>query len=263
MKISVIVPSYKPGDYVYELLDSIIRQTFNHSEFELVFVLNGEREPYETNIKAYLKSHFSDISYNYQYSEWGNVSNARNIGMEVAKGDYFAFIDDDDLISDNYLEVLFSKVTLDTVAIAKPLRFVNSGDYFSYRTTDKFDNALNHQQDDIFAVRTLYSFVAAKLIHRDIIGNKKYDTSFRNGQDSIFMFEITDKVRYSVLCPDCVYYCRTRQLSNYNTQTRKMKVIKGFRMFFKFLGVWINNPCAYNFKFFLSRLVASLLCVVR
>ena len=85
MKISVIVPTYKPQTYLWECLDSIYNQTFPKSDYELVLVLNGCNEPYNTQIKEWLLNH-SDLHVQYFQTDEGGVSNARNIALDNAKG---------------------------------------------------------------------------------------------------------------------------------------------------------------------------------
>ena len=41
MKLSVIIPSYKPGDYLWECLDSLCNQSLDGKDFEVLIVLNG------------------------------------------------------------------------------------------------------------------------------------------------------------------------------------------------------------------------------
>ena len=41
MKVSVIIPSYRPGNYVYECLDSLMNQSLDALRFEVIVVLNG------------------------------------------------------------------------------------------------------------------------------------------------------------------------------------------------------------------------------
>ena len=105
MKISVIVPTYKPQAYLWECLDSIYNQTFPKTDYELILVLNGCCEPYNTRIKEWFSKH-SDLQVQYFQTDEGGVSNARNIALDNAKGDYVTFIDDDDLISPEYLKEL-------------------------------------------------------------------------------------------------------------------------------------------------------------
>ena len=49
IQISVVLPTYKPGAYIYDI-DSIDNQTLGKEMYELIIVLNGCNEPYKTNI---------------------------------------------------------------------------------------------------------------------------------------------------------------------------------------------------------------------
>ena len=55
MKISVIVPTYKPQAYLWECLNSLCLQTLSKEDFEVILVLNGCCEPYKTQIQQYLR----------------------------------------------------------------------------------------------------------------------------------------------------------------------------------------------------------------
>ena len=78
MKITVIVPTYKPQAYLWECLDSIYNQTLQKSDYELVLVLNGCNEPYKTQILEWLSKH-KDMKVQFFQTDMGGVSNARNI----------------------------------------------------------------------------------------------------------------------------------------------------------------------------------------
>ena len=98
MKITVIIPTYKPGSYLWKCLDSIKNQTFDKVDFELILVLNGCNEPYYTDIKKYIATNFIGYNINFIQTDVGGVSNARNIALDKAKGKYITFIDDDDFV---------------------------------------------------------------------------------------------------------------------------------------------------------------------
>lgn len=51
MKVSVIIPSYRPGNYVYECLDSLMNQSLDALRFEVIVVLNGTRDPYGSSCR--------------------------------------------------------------------------------------------------------------------------------------------------------------------------------------------------------------------
>ena len=122
MKISVIIPSYKPKGYLWECLESLYNQTFPSNDFEILLVLNGCCEPYKSQIEEFLKGKDMCNVCLIQTNQLG-VSNARNIGLDRAKGDYITFIDDDDYVSPSYLEELYEKALPDTISLCYPYAF--------------------------------------------------------------------------------------------------------------------------------------------
>ena len=64
MKISVIVPTYKPQDYLWECLNSLMNQTLSKQEYEVVLVLNGCTEPWKSQIAEYIKEHLQGMNIN-------------------------------------------------------------------------------------------------------------------------------------------------------------------------------------------------------
>lgn len=70
MKISVIVPTYRPQGYLWECLDSVYNQTFAKSDYELVLVLNGCDEPFHSQIEDWLDNH-SDLQVQFFQTDEG------------------------------------------------------------------------------------------------------------------------------------------------------------------------------------------------
>ena len=85
MKISVIIPTYKPQEYLWKCLDSLDRQTLSNDNFEVILVLNGCKEPYYSQIKNYIAKR-NDLNIIFIQTDEGGVSNARNKGLDIAKG---------------------------------------------------------------------------------------------------------------------------------------------------------------------------------
>ena len=50
-EISIIIPTYAPGDLLWTCLDSLEQQTLGKESYEVCLVLNGDKEPYYANIK--------------------------------------------------------------------------------------------------------------------------------------------------------------------------------------------------------------------
>lgn len=102
-KISVIVPIYNVERYLSECINSILRQTF--SDFECILVNDGS-----TDICGEICNNYQKIDNRIQIIHQSNkgVSAARNIGINIAKGEYITFIDSDDIIHHSYLYYLYN-----------------------------------------------------------------------------------------------------------------------------------------------------------
>jgi glycosyltransferase involved in cell wall biosynthesis len=95
--VSVVIPAYNCGKYIVETLESVLAQTYRN--FEIVVVDDGSTD----NTKEVLEPYFDEIVYHYQQN--GGLAAARNKGLSLAKGEYFALLDADDIWVPNKLEL--------------------------------------------------------------------------------------------------------------------------------------------------------------
>ena len=101
--ISVVIPVYNVDKYVGKCLSSLVEQTYR--DFEIIAVNDGSQD----NSLEILR-HFE---HRYDFvtvidKENGGMSSARNAGMEIARGEYIAFVDSDDFVAPTYLEELYN-----------------------------------------------------------------------------------------------------------------------------------------------------------
>lgn len=92
-KISVIVPVYNTEKYLSKCLDSILNQTLKN--IEVIVVNDGSKDNSQTIINQYKNTDVRIISI---LKDNGGLSDARNVGIKRASGDYIAFVDSDDYI---------------------------------------------------------------------------------------------------------------------------------------------------------------------
>lgn len=112
-KLSIIVPVYKVEQYIHKCVDSILNQTF--TDFELILVDDGSPDNCGNICDEYAQK---DKRVRVIHKENGGVSQARNLGIDEAKGEYISFIDPDDWIALDMYEKLFDfigKEDLDVV----------------------------------------------------------------------------------------------------------------------------------------------------
>ena len=102
VEISIIVPIYKVENHLDTCINSILNQTF--SNFELILVDDGSPDNCGKICDEYEKK---DNRIKVIHKENGGLSDARNAGLDIAKGKYIAFVDSDDIIHPRMYEILF------------------------------------------------------------------------------------------------------------------------------------------------------------
>ena len=254
VQISVIIPSYKPGKYVFECLDSIMNQTLDASLYEVILVLNGPRDPYFEKISVHVASATANIRIVYEGKS--GVSNARNVGMRHASGEYFAFIDDDDIVSLNYLEDLLKISAPTIIGVSNVHSFVHTvedydDNFFACKTIQKHNSA-----NSLFKNRAILSFPVAKLVHRGIIGSRLFDSRFANGEDALFMTQISDKISaFAFTSSETCYFVRRRIGSATCRRLHNRKLLKDtFLLIGAYISIYFSHPLSYNFLLFMSRI---------
>ena len=100
MRFSTIVPVYNVEKYLAKCIESILNQT--NQDFELLLVNDGTKDNSQKIIDEYVAK-YPDKVYGF-VKENGGLSDARNYGVERAKGEYIIFIDSDDYVDDELLE---------------------------------------------------------------------------------------------------------------------------------------------------------------
>ena len=103
--ISIIVPIYNVEKYLRQCLDSVLNQTYQN--FECLLINDGSPDNSADICKEYVDK---DARFHYFEKENGGLASARNFGIKYSKGKYITFIDSDDWVESDYLEVLYSKI---------------------------------------------------------------------------------------------------------------------------------------------------------
>ncbi|MGN1327952.1 MAG: glycosyltransferase [Clostridia bacterium] len=99
-KVSVIIPVYNSEKYIEKCLDSVLNQTYKN--FEIIVINDGSKDNSKEILERYEKEYPNIIRHIEQENR--GVAKTRNYGIQIAEGDYIAFIDNDDYIDNDYLE---------------------------------------------------------------------------------------------------------------------------------------------------------------
>jgi len=121
-KVSVIIPSYNTAQYIGETLDSVFAQTFD--DFEVIVVNDGSPDTGE--LERVLGPYRDSIVYVTKKN--GGLSSARNAGIRVARGQYVALLDSDDVWEPDYLAAQVAALDADPSAAVSYANAVIFGD---------------------------------------------------------------------------------------------------------------------------------------
>ena len=99
--VSVIVPVYNVESYLRECIDSIVAQTYRN--IEVILIDDGSKDSSGAICDEYADK---DNRIKVIHKENGGLSEARNSGLEIASGDWIAFVDSDDYIDEAMLDTL-------------------------------------------------------------------------------------------------------------------------------------------------------------
>lgn len=176
--LSICSPYYKALPYILDLARVLEPQLTD--EVEWIIVDDGCNEKELDNLKAKI-IHLSTNS--------GGASTPRNIALENAEGKYIAFIDADDLVTEDYIKTILDKIHNEDFDIC----------YVSW-FSDTFTIVMNNQPPE------WNCSVWSRLYKRDVIGDTRFDPSLVIGEDYKFNANLNPKKITSINKP--IYYYR-------------------------------------------------------
>ena len=103
--ISIIVPVYNVEAYLAKCVDSILAQTYTN--LEIILVNDGSSDGCGRICDEYAKQ---DKRIKVIHKQNGGLSDARNVAIDVATGEFITFIDSDDYVTDDYIMTLYSLI---------------------------------------------------------------------------------------------------------------------------------------------------------
>lgn len=257
LKVSVCIPTFKPGYYMLACLKSIENQTLSKDLFKVYIALNGSDQSYKQYIEDILKK----FSFNYElfFLDKSGVSNARNFLICNSKEDYIVFVDDDDIVSSSYLNELLKASSFNIMGISNIYNFYeNLNDLSKSYIGLCFDKLSNITYSKVKS-RKYYSSPCAKMIHRNIIGDTRFDTRLSIGEDSLFMAQLSHRVKaVRKTSPNACYYVNKRIGSVTRKKINKKKELKRILYLLGEYSKMLLN-FQYGTLFILTRIIATLM----
>lgn len=175
MQLSIITPYYHTLKYTLELAKVLEPQLNDKIEWIIVDDGCNEKELDKLNAKVI---HLPTNSH--------GASKPRNVGLDIATGEYITFIDSDDMVSEDYIEKIFKAMGNDII-------------FLSWKSSRHDVRITNHPP-------RWNCSVWCRVFKREIIGNVRFDESLRIAEDWVFV----NNIRYNTSS------CIRKQIYFYN-----------------------------------------------
>lgn len=224
-KISIIVPVFNAEKTIDKCIESIIHQTYDN--IEVILINDGSKD---SSLKICSQYASNDMRIHVIDSENRGVSEARNIGLKEATGDYILFCDSDDFVSPYWAETMMSKYEPNLLVMCKLTAFDND-ETICNTQINEFENSIIGKKDFIYYRETGIGSPTNKLFKTEII--KKYNIKFSNklslGEDLLFVLEYLSHITGEIKLLDIpLYYYRVSNNPSLSKNTPKKEETEFF-----------------------------------
>lgn len=209
--VSIIIPVYNVSEYIYECLESVINQTYQ--DIQVIIVDDCGTDDSMIKVEKFIKSYSGSISFVVlHHASNRGQSAARNTGMDSAIGNYIFFLDSDDYLYNNSIEIL--------------IRTINQEEGIDW-AFGKFDTNIKHGipnpefREGIYknvmelrSKRIIYPMPWNYLIKSAFL--RKHDLRFVEGllhEDNLWTFEMACYGKKIAICDNITYFYRKREMN--------------------------------------------------
>lgn len=218
--ISIIVPVYKVELFLQECIDSILQQTYR--DLEIILIDDGSPDNCGKICDEYA---IKDERIKVIHKKNGGLSDARNAGLEVCSGEYIAFIDSDDILHPDFIEILYQNLVINKALIS-------CCNFQNFKHTSDIDYRLTENKVETFTgdefLEILYEphwipqnvIVCNKIYHKSIFEKLRFPLG-KLHEDEFVFHEIYNGQKVIVYSPLELYFYRKHESSI--TQNRNLK----------------------------------------
>lgn len=213
-QISIITPVYNVENYIHRCIDSILAQTF--SNFELILVDDGSPDRSGAICDEYAAR---DSRITVIHQENRGQAAARNRALDVARGEYIAFVDSDDWVHPHFLEVLLTNLRSANaqVSVCEHARVSEAVPSFQPKNeTVRFWPGWEFTQKCLLGeIKRKAWHLWDKLFHRDCFASIRMPEG-RINEDNAVVYKILYEAETVVHCDEVLYYYFQNESSTVN-----------------------------------------------
>ncbi len=215
---SIIIPVHNSETTIKKCLDSIIAQTF--SDFEVLLIENGSIDQSFDKCCEYAET---DARFKaFDIGVCNGPSKARNIGLEMATGEFVAFLDSDDYWGDRFLEMLANSFDKDTDVVFFSFNHENKDGTIQDTIIPKIAASTIKEKALELNAQGCFGYTCCKAFRRDVVNGITFNETLNLYEDEIFALDALRNARSVVSVPNTYYYYYYHVLENDGSLMRKI-----------------------------------------
>lgn len=261
---SIIIPVYNSSVYLNNCIDSIVKQSYN--DFELILIDDGSTD---NSLSLCLNWQQKDDRIQVHRQENKGQGSARNVGLSRAKGKYILFIDSDDAISEDTLElnyrILISEPNIDCLQFPIYMKY-GTQDAYLKKEEEQFYEASKSNIKNLLLVDNVISWIVCDKIFKKESIDRMFFREDIKYEDNYFMMQYIQGLNNFYISEKGIYYYYYREESTTTSEITELKErstievlylildflhpTKEFHIFYKYLVRLINveKSIVNNFK---------------
>lgn len=230
--ISIVVPVYNVKIYLEECINSIIVQSYKN--IEIILVDDGSTDESSKMCDEFAKK---DNRIKVIHKKNGGLSDARNAGIDIAKGKYICFVDGDDYISKDYIESLYNNLKKYDVDISA-CGYLEEYDNGKIINRNKKNVKLNLNREDALKYLCIFGYYSNSACNKLFKIELFNDIRFPYGEifeDNKTMYKIFDKIKKLYYNSEEKYYYRQRVGSITKKNNKNVEAINSIKIIYEFI----------------------------
>ncbi|SHM61113.1 glycosyltransferase family 2 protein [Flavobacterium saccharophilum] len=247
--VTAIITTYNRTDYLEKAIQSVVNQSY--SNIEVLVIDDGSKVNDAKSICAKF------LSCNYIYKENGGLSSTRNFGINIAKGEFVAFLDDDDFWESSKIEkqvkILLENPAIDCVHSSAAV--VDENGKLTGEIIGAAQNKIHKRSGYVFwnalgswVVKSPTPLIRKKVFQPDLM----FDENIKVGEDVDFYQRMFYRHKVFYINEPLAFYRQYEDENRLSVQLEKYIGIEK-KMYLNFIKMGINNP------FILYRIALRLL----
>ena len=212
--ISIIIPIYNVEKYLEKCLDSILNQTYKNLEIILIDDGSTDNSPNICNSYCEKDKRIKIIHKNNE-----GVSSARNKGIELSTGKYIVFIDSDDYVSNEHIEVLYDCIISNNVDLVISNLIDISEDGIILNNEEKESFLMNKDQclKELLSEDNFYHLCCGNIYRKDLLEKIRFNCKYRIAEDLDFLYRYIKQISSAYFLSKNTYYYLKREGSATNS----------------------------------------------